>query len=197
MSGLSFLLPIFRWLPKHSSITSWQNRSVKTYSTPSWSRNLVASTTEWVVICIPSNVCQDRNILLLCTTYIQAIKERVHHFTQLGSTCCFRWAECLEDSCYRCTRYLSCQVDTHGWVRGEFDVVKRKSWEQFQTIFHILVKELGNMLPQQVVAIIPHVPEIKYKCMLLFVVTESWSHFCSGTDHHLWKEGEGEVYFWH
>ena len=45
-------------------------------------------------------------------------------------------------------------------------MVKSKSWKQFQTIFHILIKELGNMLLQQVVPIIPHVPEIKYKCML-------------------------------
>ena len=45
-------------------------------------------------------------------------------------------------------------------------MVKSKSWKQFQTIFHILVKELSNMLSRQVVPIIPDVPEIKYKCML-------------------------------
>ena len=30
--------------------------------------------------------------------------------------------------------------------QGEFDVVKSRSWRQFQTIFHIVVKELGNIL---------------------------------------------------
>ena len=45
-------------------------------------------------------------------------------------------------------------------------MVKSKSWKQLQTIFHILVKELDNMLPQQVVPIIPHVPENKYNCIL-------------------------------
>lgn len=84
MSGLSFLLPIFRWLPKYSSITSWQNRSVKTYSTPSWSRNLVASTPEWVVICIPSNVCQDRNILLLAFAVKLPGRSRVLCFHSFG-----------------------------------------------------------------------------------------------------------------
>ena len=32
----------------------------------------------------------------------------------------------------------------------------------------------------------------------LFVVPESWSHFCLGTaGHHVWKVGEGEFYFCH
>lgn len=178
MSGLSFLLLIFRWPPTYSSITSWKNRSVQTY--PTWSRNLLASTMEWVVICIPSNVCLDRNILLLAfavklpgqsrvpcfhsfryvglhlptsqtlvdvygarkgfplplmllfTAHVLEITERVHHFTQLGSSCCFKWPECLADSCCRCTLYMSCLVDTQGWVRGDFNVFKSKSWNSFK-----------------------------------------------------------------
>lgn len=65
MSGLSFLFPSFLWFPKYSSGGSWQNLSVKTYPTPSFRRNFVASMTECAVICKPSYVCQDRNILLL------------------------------------------------------------------------------------------------------------------------------------
>lgn len=65
MSGLSLRLPSLRWFPKYSSHGSWQNRSVRTNSVPSWSKNLVASITEWTVICMPSWVCHDRNMRAL------------------------------------------------------------------------------------------------------------------------------------
>ena len=64
-SGLSFLHPNFRSIPKYSSMGSWQNLSVNIYSIPSSSRNLVALMTECTVILKPSKVCHDKNIFAL------------------------------------------------------------------------------------------------------------------------------------
>ena len=65
MSGLSLRLPSCRCLPKNSSAGSWQNRSVRTYSIPSWRRNLVDSMVDWTVSWKPSYVCQERNMRAL------------------------------------------------------------------------------------------------------------------------------------
>ena len=64
ISGFSLLHPNFLWLAKYFLTESWQNLSENTYCMPSFSRNLVASTTECTVICNPSWVCQDINIQL-------------------------------------------------------------------------------------------------------------------------------------
>ena len=65
MSGLSLRLPSFRWPPKYSSTGSWQNRSVRTNSNPSWSKNFVTSTAECTDMQKPSYVCHERNIRFL------------------------------------------------------------------------------------------------------------------------------------
>ena len=62
-SGLSERRPNCLWLPKYSSISSWQNLSVRTNSTPD-NKNFVTLTIAFVVILNPSKVCEDINILL-------------------------------------------------------------------------------------------------------------------------------------
>lgn len=65
VSGLSLRLPSCHCLPNNSSAGSWQNRSVRTYSIPSWRRNLVDSMVDWKVSWKPLYVCQERNMCAL------------------------------------------------------------------------------------------------------------------------------------
>ena len=65
MSGLSFLIPNFRWLPKYSSNTSWQNLSAKINSAPSFTRNVMHPMSDLQLIINPLYVCLEINIFSL------------------------------------------------------------------------------------------------------------------------------------
>ena len=65
MSGLSFLIPNFRSLPKYSSNTSWQNLSAKINSAPSFRRNFMHPMSDLQLIINPLYVCLEINIFSL------------------------------------------------------------------------------------------------------------------------------------
>ena len=86
MSSLSLRLPSFRWPPKYSSTGSWQNRSVRTNSNPSWSKNFVTSTAECTDMQKPSYVCHERNIRFLVKGKTQIRKMKINiqeNFTEI------------------------------------------------------------------------------------------------------------------
>ena len=111
--------------------------------------------------------------MLLQASYIQAVKEFIHHTAVLCSGRCLRCTKLGKYSCHCRAEDLCSQINFHYWIGSESNMVWGHAWKQLQAILLVFSKHLYNVLPQHISAIVPHSPcTVSYSWI---IQTVSWS----------------------